>query len=73
VKSTCGTLESLYFAFGDDDVFCIIDAPDNASVAAASMAIGASGLVRATTVALLTPEEIDQAVKKTVAYTPPGR
>jgi uncharacterized protein with GYD domain len=73
VKSTGGTLESLYFAFGDDDVFCIIDAPDNASVAAASMAIGASGLVRATTVALLTPEEIDQAVKKTVAYTPPGR
>jgi uncharacterized protein with GYD domain len=73
VKSTGGSLESLYFAFGDDDVYCILEAPDNASVAAASMAIGASGLVKATTVPLLTPEEIDQAVKKTVSYTAPGR
>jgi uncharacterized protein with GYD domain len=73
VKSTGGSLESMYFAFGDDDVYCIVDGPDNASMAAAAMAIGASGLVKASTVVLLTPEEIDQAVKKTVAYTPPGR
>ena len=73
VRSTGGTLESLYFAFGDDDVYCIIDAPDNVSVAAASMALGASGLVKANTVVLLTPEEIDQAVKKNPSYTGPGR
>ena len=73
VKSTGGSLESMYFAFGDTDVYCVVDAPDNASVAAASMAIGASGLVRATTVPLLTAEEIDQAAKKSVSYTPPGR
>ena len=73
VKSTGGSLESMYFAFGDDDVYCIIDAPDNVSVAAASMAIGASGLVKPTTVVLLTPEEVDQAVKKSPTYTPPGR
>jgi uncharacterized protein with GYD domain len=73
VKSTGGTLEGFYFAFGDDDAYVIIDAPDNASVAAASMAIGASGLVTATTVALLTPDEIDQAVKKNATYTAPGR
>jgi len=73
VKSTGGSLEAMYFAFGDDDVYCIIDAPDNVSVAAASMAIGASGLVKPTTVVLLTAEEVDQAAKKSVAYTPPGR
>ena len=73
VKSAGGKLESMYFAFGDDDVYCIIDAPDNISVAAASMAIGASGLVKANTVVLLTPEEIDQAVKKSPSYSPPGR
>jgi len=73
VKSTGGTLEGFYFAFGDGDAFVIVDAPDNASVAAASMAIGASGLVSATTTVLLTPEEIDQAVKKGATYTPPGR
>jgi uncharacterized protein with GYD domain len=43
VKSTGGRLEGFYFAFGEADALVIIDAPDNASVAAASMAIGASG------------------------------
>ena len=73
VKSTGGSLESMYFAFGDDDVYCIVDGPDNASMAAAAMAIGASGLVKATTVVLLTAEDIDQAAKKSVTYTTPGR
>jgi uncharacterized protein with GYD domain len=73
VKSTGGSLEAMYFAFGEDDVYCIVDSPDNVSVAAASMAIGASGLVKPTTVVLLTPEEVDQAVKKNPSYTPPGR
>jgi uncharacterized protein with GYD domain len=73
IKSSGATLESMYFAFGDHDVYCIVDGADNASVAAASMTISASGLVKAVTVPLLTPEEIDQAAKKTVSYTPPGR
>jgi uncharacterized protein with GYD domain len=73
VKSTGGSLEAMYFAFGEDDVYCIVDSPDNASIAAASMAIAASGLVKPTTVVLLTPEEIDQAAKKSTSYTPPGR
>ena len=73
VKSTGGKLEGFYFAFGDADVIVIVDAPDNASIAAASMAIGASGLITAKTVVLLTPEEVDQAVKKGATYTPPGR
>jgi len=73
IKSAGGRLEALYFAFGEHDVYALIDAPDNASVAAASMAVNASGAVTAKTVVLLTPEEMDQAAKKTVAYTPPGR
>ena len=73
VKSTGGKLEGFYFAFGDSDALVIVDAPDNASIAAASMAIGASGLVIATTTVLLTPEEIDQAVKKGASYSGPGR
>jgi uncharacterized protein with GYD domain len=73
VKSTGGKLEAFYFAFGDADALVIVDAPDNASVAAASMAIGASGLVTAKTVVLLTPEEVDAAVKKGATYTAPGR
>ena len=73
LKSVGGKVEAFYFAFGDQDAVVIIDAPDNASVAAASMAIGASGSVETKTIVLLTPEEIDQATKKAASYQPPGR
>jgi len=73
LKSVGGRVEAFYFAFGDQDVVAIIDAPDNATVAAASMTIAASGAVQTKTVVLLTPEEVDQATKKTAAYQPPGR
>jgi uncharacterized protein with GYD domain len=72
MKSLGGKLESFYFAFGDDDVFVITEAPDNVTAAAVSLAVSASGAVRSKTVVLLTPEEIDQASKKTVEFRPPG-
>jgi uncharacterized protein with GYD domain len=72
IKSAGGRLEAFYFAFGDADAFVIVDAPDHATVAAASVAINASGAVKTRTVVLLTPEELDQAAKKAVKYTPPG-
>jgi uncharacterized protein with GYD domain len=72
MKSAGGKMEAFYFAFGDTDVFLIVDAPDHASVSAASLAINASGAVRTETVVLITPEEIDQAAKKSVTYRAPG-
>jgi uncharacterized protein with GYD domain len=72
LKSAGGTLEGFYFAFGDTDAFVIVDAPDHVSVSAASLAINASGAVRTQTVVLLTPEELDQAAKKSVKYRAPG-
>ena len=47
--------------------------PDNVSVAAINMTIGASGAVRTKTTVLLTPEEVDAAVKKSPTYRPPGQ
>ena len=73
IKSSGGKLEAFYFAFGESDAFVIVDAPDHATIASASLAINASGAVRTKTVVLLTPEEIDQASKKGTTYTPPGR
>ena len=73
LKSAGATLEAFYFAFGDNDAYVIVDAPDHASVAGASVAINASGAVVTKTTVLLSPEDIDQAVKKAVSYTPPGR
>jgi uncharacterized protein with GYD domain len=73
IKSLGGKTEGFYFAFGDNDALVIVDAPDNVSVAAASLAVSASGLVTTKTTVLLTPEEIDQAAKKSAKYSPPGK
>jgi uncharacterized protein with GYD domain len=73
IKSTGGTMEAFYFAFGENDAYVLVDAPDHASVAAASVAINATGAVHTKTVVLLTPEEVDQATKKKVTYRAPGR
>jgi uncharacterized protein with GYD domain len=73
VKQLGGSLEAIYFAFGDEDVFSIVDMPDNVSATAIALAITGSGAARIKTVVLLTPEEVDQATKKSVKYRAPGR
>jgi uncharacterized protein with GYD domain len=73
IRSLGGKTEGFYFAFGESDAFVIVDVPDNVSAAAASLAVSASGLVATKTIVLLTPEEIDQAAKKSVKYSPPGK
>ncbi|MGB5421969.1 MAG: GYD domain-containing protein [Desulfobacterales bacterium] len=73
VKQLGGTLEAIYFAFGDEDVFSIADMPDNASATAIALAITATGAARIKTVVLLAPEEVDQATKKSVNYRAPGK
>ncbi len=72
IESAGGKLESFYFAFGGVDVFMIVDLPDNVSAAAAALTGVESGAVTTKTIVLLTPEEMDKAVKKTVAYRAPG-
>jgi uncharacterized protein with GYD domain len=73
MKSLGGSVEAFYYAFGETDVYVIVDAPDNATAAAVSLAVSASGAVALKTTPLLTPEEIDQAAKKTVEYRAPGK
>ena len=50
----------------------LIDLPDNVSAAAIGLAVSATGLASTKTTVLLTPEEIDQAVKTKVNYKAPG-
>jgi uncharacterized protein with GYD domain len=68
-----GKLESFNYAFGDDDIVAVIDMPDNVNAAAMCLAIAASGLVRLKTTPLLTVEETDQALAKSINYRAPGR
>ncbi len=67
-----GALESFYYAFGGADLYMVFDLPDSATAAAISLAITAGGALSISTVQLITPEEIDEAVRKTVNYRLPG-
>jgi hypothetical protein len=49
-----------------------VDLPDNVSTTAVTMAGNVSGTFSIKTVVLLTPEEIDEAVKKSIDFRPPG-
>jgi uncharacterized protein with GYD domain len=73
IEGMGGTLESFYYAYGDYDVVGIAEMPDNVSSVAFSLMVNASGVIKAKTTVLLTPEEIDQATKKTVNFRPPGQ
>ena len=70
-----GKLESFDYAFGDYDVVLIAELPDNVSMVALSMAVGASGAVRSLKTTVLVPvDEAVEAMRKAgaVVYRPPG-
>jgi uncharacterized protein with GYD domain len=71
VESLGGRLDAFYFVFGENDVHVILDLPENMTAAAISLAVMSTGAARMRTTVLLTPEEIDQAVKTPVDYRPP--
>jgi uncharacterized protein with GYD domain len=71
-SSAGGTIESFYFAFGDDDFFAVVDLPDNVAAAGVATAVAATGAVNIKTTVLLTPDEVDAASKVEAAYRAPG-
>jgi uncharacterized protein with GYD domain len=73
VKSLGGKVQSFHFAFGAEDAVVVVDLPDNIAAAALGLAVSSTGLTSAKTVVLLTPAEIDEAAKRQVTYTPPGK
>ena len=75
VEAAGGQIEAAYFSFGDYDVVCIVELPDNASAAAFAIAGGGSGALKALkTTPLLTMEEGVEAMRKSgsLGYQPPG-
>jgi uncharacterized protein with GYD domain len=72
LKTLGGKIEAMYYAFGDTDVYVIVEVPDNVTAAALAMGISAGGAVGVKTTVLLTLDEIDQAGKKTLSYRAPG-
>lgn len=70
--SVGGRLDAFYFAFGDVDVIAILDLPDNVTAAGVALLVAASGKVDIKTTVLLTPEDVDAAVRVGGDYRPPG-
>ena len=73
VTGVGGSLESFYFAFGDVDAYVVVDLPDDEAAAAAAFTVGASGVTQLSTVKLLTLDQADAAIARSVDYRPPGR
>ncbi len=67
-----GEIEAFYYAFGEHDAYAIAEMPDETTATAVALTIGATGLVAIKTTVLITPEAVDEAVKKTIPYRPPG-
>jgi uncharacterized protein with GYD domain len=72
IRGLGGQLESFYFGFGDEDAYVIADLPDNEAAAAIALSVNASGAAAVKTIVLLTPEQVDEAAKRSVDYRPPG-
>jgi uncharacterized protein with GYD domain len=75
VKALGGQLDVFYFAFGTSDIYAVVDAPDNITAAAFALAVGGTGVAaHLKTIVLLTPDEVDQAAKKSASsgYRAPG-
>ena len=66
-----GSVESFHYAFGHDDAYLIASLPDAEAVAALSITVAAAGGARVTSHELLTPQQVDEAVKVRVDYNPP--
>ncbi|HSU47135.1 MAG TPA: GYD domain-containing protein [Arthrobacter sp.] len=73
LTSVGGSLESFYYAFGDTDVLGVFDVPDQSGAAALSLMINSTGNVDVRLKPLMTPEDIDEAVRKTPSYRAPGQ
>lgn len=70
-----GRLVASYFAFGESDIYTIVELPDNVTAAACSIAVSASGAAKAIkTTPLLTHEEAVAFMTKAadVGYQPPA-
>jgi uncharacterized protein with GYD domain len=76
VEELGGSVEGVWFAFGEYDVVLVLQMPDNVSVAALSLAVAAGGGVHGgKTTPLMTVDEGLAAMRKagSSSYKPPGK
>ncbi|HUP34693.1 MAG TPA: GYD domain-containing protein [Candidatus Limnocylindria bacterium] len=72
VQNLGGRLEGFHYAFGETDLFMIVELPGHEAAAAASLIVAASGAGQWRTTVLLSAEEIDAATRAGGGYRAPG-
>ena len=75
IESVGGKLHGFWYAFGEHDGYNLWEAPDNVSMAATALAIGAGGALSSIqTTVLLTVEDTLAALEKasSIKYRRPG-
>jgi uncharacterized protein with GYD domain len=72
MQSLGGRLEAFYYAFGETDLFMIVELPDHSAAASASLTVAAAGAGQWRTTVLLTAEEMDSAATSGGSYRAPG-
>ena len=73
IESLGGKVETLYYSFGEFDILGIMDLPDNAAAARFALRAASTGQVTVRTTPLLTADEMDKALLRTVDYRAPGQ
>jgi uncharacterized protein with GYD domain len=70
--SVGGSIDCMYYAFGETDLYVIADLPDAASATALSLMINSTGALTVSLTPLMTVEDLDAAMTKSPSYRPPG-
>ncbi|MEU4717299.1 GYD domain-containing protein [Micromonospora purpureochromogenes] len=73
IEDAGGRMESMHFAFAEDDTYVLCELPDQKTVTGLAVAIGATGSLSVRITPVLTPAEVDEVTRMKTTYTPPGQ
>jgi uncharacterized protein with GYD domain len=73
IEGLGGKMEAFYFAYGEVDVYCICDMPDESRALALSIAVNQTGVMSCRLTVLIPPEVLDAAAKVEASFRPPGQ
>jgi uncharacterized protein with GYD domain len=71
-KGLGGRLEAMYFGLAENDTFIILELPDTVTAAALAKAVNAAGTGHCNIEPILTPQEMNEALKIDTRFAAPG-
>lgn len=71
-KGMGGRLEAMYFGLSANDTFIVLELPDTATAAALAKAVNAVGTGHCNMEPILTPPEMDEALRIDTRFVAPG-